>query len=118
MHGGHSIVDADHVEMILKKKRIMIPIDHKCTNLPMVFNPSVSKKEREHIKFNYKTRLALSGIRELDALGDFHSHHTVDEEFGHYNKLCCPAVVADENGNLSGPQKELLLWHWKLGLII
>ena len=116
MHGGHSIVDADHVEMILKKKRIMIPIDHKCTNLPMVFNPSVSKKEREHIKFNYKTRLALSGIRELDALGDFHSHPTVDEEFGHYHKLCCPAVVADENENLSGPQKELLLWHWKLGV--
>ena len=28
----------------------------------------------------------------------------------------CPCVGVDENQNLSGPQKELLTWHWKLGI--
>ena len=30
--------------------------------------------------------------------------------------MCCPCVGDDANSNLSGPQRELLLWHWKLGI--
>ena len=43
----------------------------------------------------------------------------VDQEYGHY---CClssfgsPNVAIELNVNLSSAQKELLLWHWKLGI--
>jgi hypothetical protein len=30
--------------------------------------------------------------------------------------FCGLCIGASENGNLSGPQKELLKWHWKLGI--
>ena len=30
----------------------------------------------------------------------------------------CSNVLLDENANLSSAQKELLLWHWKLGISI
>ena len=30
--------------------------------------------------------------------------------------MCCPTIGEDSNKNLTGPQKELLLWHWKLGI--
>jgi len=29
---------------------------------------------------------------------------------------CLPCVGTEANHQLSGPQKELLLWHWKLGI--
>ncbi len=34
----------------------------------------------------------------------------------HYLQLCGPCIGTSENGNLSAPQKELLKWHWKLGI--
>ena len=40
----------------------------------------------------------------------------LDHEFSTYSKICCPCVGTTSNANLSGPQKELLLWHWKLGI--
>ena len=30
--------------------------------------------------------------------------------------MCCSCVGDDSNKNLTGPQRELLLWHWKLGV--
>ncbi len=36
-------------------------------------------------------------------------------KFSTYSKICCPCVGTAFNTNLSGPQKELLLWHWNLG---
>ena len=30
--------------------------------------------------------------------------------------MICPCVSTDENQNLTRAQKELLLWHWKLGI--
>ena len=37
-------------------------------------------------------------------------------EFQQTQAMCCPCVGDDSNNNLSGPQRELLLWHWKLGV--
>jgi hypothetical protein len=34
----------------------------------------------------------------------------------HYLHFCGPCIGASENENLSAPQKELLKWHWKLGI--
>ena len=32
--------------------------------------------------------------------------------------MCCPCVDIEENVNLTNAKKELLLWHWKLGINI
>ena len=36
-------------------------------------------------------------------------------EFNTMQQMCCPCVGDDASANLTGPQRELLLWHWKLG---
>ena len=47
------------------------------------------------------------------------SWNTDQEEFDFKFKttqaLFCPCVGDDANKNLSGPQRELLLWHWRTG---
>jgi hypothetical protein len=40
----------------------------------------------------------------------------VNSKFDHCVPSCCPNVATDENRNLSSAEKELLLWHWKLGI--
>ena len=47
--------------------------------------------------------------REMDA-------DLLESEFQHYTQLCGPCVGIKENENVPGPQKELLMWHWKLGI--
>ena len=42
---------------------------------------------------------------------EFHFGHTKSSQ--HH---CNPCVSADDNINLTPAQKELLLWHWKLGI--
>ena len=37
-----------------------------------------------------------------------------DYKLGSSQNMCCPCVGEDANTNLSGPQRELLAWHWKL----
>ena len=37
-------------------------------------------------------------------------------EFAQTQAMCCPCVGDDSNSNLTSPQRELLLWHWKLGV--
>ena len=45
IYGGNSTVDGDKVTMQLRGgKRIVIPIDKGCTNLPMVYNSEVSEE--------------------------------------------------------------------------
>ncbi len=41
---------------------------------------------------------------------------TLDHEFSTNSKICCPCIGTACIANLSGPQKELLLWHWKIGI--
>ena len=61
--------------------------------------------------------------RKIDFLGSW-SHRnfdgwkisTVKDEFDCYAGFIGPCVSADANANLTGTQKELLLWHWKLGI--
>jgi hypothetical protein len=41
----------------------------------------------------------------------------INSEFDHYSRgMCLPNVATNDNKNLSSAQKELLLWHWKLGI--
>ena len=43
---------------------------------------------------------------------------TVCDEFDHYAGFCGPCVASQDNVNLTAAQKELLIWHWKLGILM
>ncbi len=121
MHGGKSTSNGNTVTMSLPRHRIVIPIEKHGCNLVVV---SVSAKEKKEIGFHFKTLMLLSGLNELDVFGtipleprlSFETQpDTMELEYFHYSRVCCQSVASDENQNLSGPQKELLLWHRKLG---
>ena len=38
------------------------------------------------------------------------------DEFDNFSQLCEPWVGSSENQNVTDPQKELLVWHWKLSI--
>mmetsp|Transcript_18724 Transcript_18724/g.38474 ORF Transcript_18724/g.38474 Transcript_18724/m.38474 type:complete len:311 (-) Transcript_18724:683-1615(-) len=118
MHDGSSTVNADQVVMNLHRQRIVIPVERSGCNLAVIRNASVSKREKEQIGYHFKSRLSLSGLTKLDAFATvpwephssiITSPETTEIEYEHYAQICCPAVGSDENQNLSGPQKELLL---------
>lgn len=130
MHDGHSIVAGDYVEMILgNNNNVMIPIDREGSNLPVVHNSWLSKEEQERYGPLTRSALAWTRLNQVDFFGDLQPTKTsaryspqereidlLNSEFEHYSKFCGPCVGQKDNTNLSGPQKELLLWHWKLGI--
>ena len=72
--------------------------------------------------------LAYSILSQLDVFGDINSIQSlqdmyisnkqteIENEFEHhYYHFCAACIGAPENKNFSGPLKELLIWHWKLG---
>ena len=127
LYCGHTVVGGDKVETFLDHLKIGVGIDQERSNLPMVHNCAVSAQEmKEH---GPHIRSALPQYkRQVDFLGGWSDEHfkrwklstiAVEQDFGHY---CCgsahatPNVAIDANVNLSSAQKELLLWHWKLGI--
>jgi hypothetical protein len=127
LYGGHSTVGGDQVQMFIDHLRINVDIDRESSNVPMVKDCAVSAEEMKlhgpHI------RSALPQYeRKVDFLGGWSSEHykkwqmaslAIDSEYGHYS--CGTGyglhnVATDGNTNLSSAQKELLLWHWKLGI--
>ncbi len=93
--------------------------EHK---LPVVFNSFVSGKAKKALASNI-----LSGLchTHLNALDFFHDNDlgnlwqsprnsVLDSE--HFSKFCGACAGAAENENISAAQKELLKWHWKLGI--
>ncbi len=49
----------------------------------------------------------------------WHSYHrNIDHEFSTYSKIFCPCIDTASNANSSGPQKKLLVIHWKLGISV
>ena len=40
------------------------------------------------------------------------------DEFEHFSQFYGPCVRSSENKNVTDTQKELLLWTWKLGIIM
>ena len=97
---------------------ISILIDRNATNLPIVHNSFVSEKvKREHAS---KFRSALHETGLYAAL-DYFANVSVDRNLptslrkqGPVSSF--PCVGGLKNENLLMPQKELLLWHWKLGI--
>ena len=127
IYGGHSTVTGDTVEKFIDHLRIKIPVETCGSNVPMIYGSAVSPREmKDHGPF---IRSALPQYqRKSNALGSFSdgmfrdwniSTVAVDEEFDKYGSTmghAFPGVGVPDNRNLSSAQKELLLWHWKLGI--
>lgn len=125
LYGGHSTVLGDRVVMFIDHFRIDIPIDRHASNVPMVYNCNVSLQEmKDHGPY---IRSALPQYeRKVDCLGHWSEENfrqwkvsttVIDQEFDHYSEhFGLPNVATDDNKNLTSAQKELLLWHWRLGI--
>ena len=119
LYGGKSDVFGDRIEMTNRNKTITVPIVREGANVPIVNNSAVSTSEMR--KIGPHVRSALPHIeRKIDFMGRWSSHNfrswniaTLD---GQEKDFFGPSVLAHDNVNLSRAQKELLLWHNKLGI--
>ena len=122
MHGGYSEVYGNCIKMLLNTSEIQIPIVREKHNLPVVFDSYVSPKVKKTLASSMRSGLCHTRLNALDFFQDTSVEdrricaplsHIGPE---HYNRFCGPCVGANANENLSAPQKELLKWHWKLGI--
>jgi hypothetical protein len=120
--GGYSKVYGDCIKMLLKTSKIQIQIVREKHNLPIVFDSYVSSKAKKTLASTVRSGLCYTRLNALDffqenTFQDFCIFSplgfTGPEHFSHFCSLC---VGTTENKNLSAPQKELLKWHWKLGV--
>jgi hypothetical protein len=120
LHGGHSVVKGNKVVTKFCKERasISIHIDRNATNLPVVHNSFVSKKvKREHAS-KFRSALHAAGLyAALDCFANVSVNQNLSTSSRKQDPVSgFPCVGGLKNENLSMPQKELLLWHWKLGI--
>jgi len=144
LHGGSSHIVSDmgvEVQVNMKFQRldeyetVNIKIDRNCGNVPIVENVSCTDEERKEIgpklgAYYQRTSAPLELNQQLDVarqslsvqkLGMPRTWNRKRNKFDFAFKstpemMCHPCVGEDGNKNLSGPQKELLKWHWKLGI--
>ncbi len=114
------MVNGDEVVMKFCKKgaSISIPIDRNATNLPVAHNSFVSKKVKREYASNFRSALHATG---LYAALDYFANMSVDKNLSTLLRKqdpvsSFPCVGGLKNENMLMPQKELLLWHWKLGI--
>jgi hypothetical protein len=109
MHGGYSEVYAESIQMKLCTSTI--------TNLPVVHDSFVSEKSKRGLGPLMRSGLCRTRISVLDC---FEGVDTVVSSVITQSEQtffpCFPYVGDSSNENLSSPQRELLLWHWKLGI--
>jgi hypothetical protein len=122
IYGGHSIVNGDEVVMRIRYENdlinLAIPIDRGGTNLPIVRDSFVSDKIKKKLAHKFRSALIATGIY---AALDYFANVSVNRAVSTSSRMqgifsSFPCVGGLENENLSMPQKELLLWHWKLGI--
>ena len=77
----------------------------------MVYNMVCSKDVITKIGRHFRTAYTLGFTERWSVqINDF------DYEFGTMVQMVYPFVGSEDNVNLSRAQKEVLLWHWKLGI--
>ena len=108
--------------MHLKDHNIVIPIVLGPSNPPIVWNPFVSVEKQREIGLNFVSNLEFCDLPGMFSMFHVPSPLSMGNTFHHNSwegvwlDLICPCVGTTENTNLSGPQKELSTWHWKLGI--
>jgi hypothetical protein len=122
MHGGYSEVYHDCVKMLLKTSMVVqIKIVREKHNLPVVFDSFVSSTIKRTLASTMRSGLCHTRLNALDFLDNRDLRICAPLSAAgpgpeHYSNFCGPCVGVTKNENLSAPQKELLKWHWKLGI--
>ena len=99
------------------RSRIDIPIEPN-SNLPVLFDVSTTDQEKDEFRPHFCSRMSHQ-LREDGVSGQ--AQFAIDEveyEFEQFHNLLANSscVSSAANQNLTAAQKELLLWHWKLGI--
>ncbi len=86
--------------------------------MPIVCDSFVSDKIKKKLALKFRSALIATGIyAALDYFANVSVHRAVSTSSRMQRIFSSfPCVGGLENKNLSMPQKELLLWHWKLGI--
>jgi hypothetical protein len=123
IYGGHSIGNGNEVVMRIwsasghykPNTTIPIPIDCEGTNLPVIRDSFVSNNMKKKLAPKFRSDLIAAGVH---ASLDYFANVSMSRAASTLSRLqgVFPCVGGPENENLSMPQKELLLWHWKLGI--
>jgi hypothetical protein len=117
MHGGYSKVYAESIQMKLCTFTISITIKQSLTNLPVVHDSFVSEKAKHGLGPLMRSGLSQTHIPVLDYFGEIGK--VVSSIFTQSEQTffpCFSCVGDSEKKKLTSPQRELLLWHWKLGI--
>ena len=108
--------------MMIDNLTIAIPISSDARNVPMAHNSSCNASEAKNI--GPLVRSALPHYeRKVDMMGSSVSRNFADwgmedqvSSIARHFGLQSKDVSLQANSNLSGAQKELMLWHLKLGV--
>ncbi len=92
------------------------------SNHLVVFGSFVSGKAKKALASNMHSGLCDTRLialhffhdNDLGNLGQSPQNSVLDSE--HFTNFCGACVGAAENENISAAQKELLKWHWKVGV--
>jgi hypothetical protein len=117
MHGGYSKVYAQSIQRKLLTSPISITIKQGLTSLPVVHDSFISEKAQHGLGPLMHSGLCQVCIPVLDFLGEIDK--IVSSIFSQSEQTFFPyfpCVGNSEDKNLTSPQGELLLWHWKLGI--
>ena len=111
-------MDGDNVKMIPQSwgSTITIPIENGSSNLPCIYNSFVSDKIKREYASKMRSGLKVSRLfPALNFFGEMPFTMSKSSKQQALN-LVLQCVGAVKNENLTAPQRELLLWHWKLGI--
>jgi hypothetical protein len=116
MHSCNSKVYTQRIQIKLRTSTISITVKQGLTNLPVVHDSFISEKAKHGLGLLMHSGLCQTHIHVLDFFGEINK--VVSSIFTQSEQTffpCIPCVGNLENKNLTSPQRELLLWHWKLG---
>ena len=119
MHGGYSEVHGYCIKMLLKTSEIQIPIVKEKHNRQVVFDSFASSKVKKAFASKMHSSTCHKRLNVLDFF-DYQDLRICTQlgVTGHdnYTNFSGSCVGITNNENLSTPQKELLKWHWKVGI--
>jgi hypothetical protein len=109
--------------MKLRTLTISIGISRDHTNLPVEHDSFVTERAKWALGVRMQSGLCQSCLSVLDFFGKINQFFSTLKALTDHSSStdlssfpCFPCVGDSSNSNLTSAQKELLLWHWKLGI--
>ena len=108
--------DTTIIQILVQVGGSSLPYIHRTTWL--------SSDENNAASCHFKSALPMNELREMDYFGHFTRHvsnyvpwernvELLASEFQHITQFFGPCIYNKENENLTAPQEEELLFHWK-----